>query len=235
MVATRLDFHHYLRRSGRESSIFAPRGEYTHVYAQLYMSTRILINTNAVYHPYAALVIEIGTVLFYFARFAALVAYMSRLSWCQGSVCGSARADIAFDVFEWMLWMTWSTLAGQELSKQRKPGFCRANAETRESGPFRRTSHEGSAGALTNRRVSPSPAPITSTFHVPFLAAVEGYAVATRNGRRGRSRSPVHGFFLAKSWTMRTVLDDTGPRLCLDGAKAKAYKSDSDPKHSPLG
>ncbi|KAF2969915.1 hypothetical protein GQX73_g3706 [Xylaria multiplex] len=47
------------------------------------------------HHPYAALSLEFGNALFYFAGFIALSTFMGRLLFCRGSVCSAARADVA--------------------------------------------------------------------------------------------------------------------------------------------
>lgn len=43
-------------------------------------------------------------VLFYFAGFVALAVFLSKLLFCRGAVCGSARAATAFGAFEFVLW-----------------------------------------------------------------------------------------------------------------------------------
>ncbi|KAI8955882.1 membrane-associating domain-containing protein [Xylaria longipes] len=76
------------------------------------------------FHPYAALSLEFGNVLFYFAGFIALSTLMSRLPFCRGSVCSAARADVAFGIFQFLLWVASTSLAGRELFKK---GFRRSN------------------------------------------------------------------------------------------------------------
>ncbi|GAP87945.2 putative Non-classical export protein 2 [Rosellinia necatrix] len=79
------------------------------------------------FHPYAALSLEFGNTLFYFAGFISLSAYMSWLPFCRGSVCGAARADVAFAVFQFLLWAASSSLAGRELFRKGM-GFGRAKS-----------------------------------------------------------------------------------------------------------
>ncbi|KAI0402404.1 membrane-associating domain-containing protein [Xylaria palmicola] len=76
------------------------------------------------FHPYAALSLEFGNALFYFAGFIALSTFMSRLLYCRGSVCSAARADVAFGVFEFLLWTASTSLAAKDLVRK---GFRRSN------------------------------------------------------------------------------------------------------------
>ncbi|KAI1844155.1 hypothetical protein JX265_002928 [Neoarthrinium moseri] len=55
-------------------------------------------------HPMAFVGLELANVLFYFAGFIALSVFISKLLFCRGSVCGSARADVAFGAFEFLVW-----------------------------------------------------------------------------------------------------------------------------------
>ncbi|KAI0194663.1 hypothetical protein EV127DRAFT_477951 [Xylaria flabelliformis] len=77
------------------------------------------------FHPYAALSLEFGNALFYFAGFIALSTFMGRLLFCRGSVCSAARADVAFGIFQFLLWAASTSLAARELFK--KGGFRRSN------------------------------------------------------------------------------------------------------------
>ncbi|KAI1428526.1 membrane-associating domain-containing protein [Xylaria sp. FL1777] len=76
------------------------------------------------FHPYAALSLEFSNALFYFAGFIALSTFMSKLLFCRGSVCSSARADVAFGIFEFLLWIASTALASRDLFKK---GFRRSN------------------------------------------------------------------------------------------------------------
>jgi uncharacterized membrane protein len=75
-------------------------------------------------HPYASLSIEISNALFYFAGFTALSTYMGRLLFCRGNVCGAAKADVAFGVLEFILWVASAILAGMNAFRK---GFRRSN------------------------------------------------------------------------------------------------------------
>ncbi|TRX97339.1 hypothetical protein FHL15_001617 [Xylaria flabelliformis] len=79
---------------------------------------------DLVFHPYAALSLEFGNALFYFAGFIALSTFMGRLLFCRGSVCSAARADVAFGIFQFLLWAASASLAARELFKK---GFRRSN------------------------------------------------------------------------------------------------------------
>ncbi|OTB04346.1 hypothetical protein M426DRAFT_11721 [Hypoxylon sp. CI-4A] len=68
-------------------------------------------------HQLVALGLETGNALFYFAGFIALAMFMSRLLFCRGSVCGAARASIAFGAIEFILWVASSILTGKEVAK----------------------------------------------------------------------------------------------------------------------
>ncbi|CAJ2511524.1 Uu.00g071490.m01.CDS01 [Anthostomella pinea] len=75
-------------------------------------------------HPYAAISLEISNALFYFAGFVALSVFISRLLFCRGSVCGAAKADIAFGAIEFLLWTGSAVLMGKDVFKGgfRRPG-----------------------------------------------------------------------------------------------------------------
>ncbi|KAI0013311.1 membrane-associating domain-containing protein [Xylariaceae sp. FL0662B] len=66
-------------------------------------------------HPYAAMSLEILNALFYLGGFIALAVFMSRLLFCRGSVCGSAKADIAFGAIEFLLWTGSAVLMGKDV------------------------------------------------------------------------------------------------------------------------
>ncbi|KAI0910969.1 membrane-associating domain-containing protein [Ustulina deusta] len=76
------------------------------------------------FHPYAALCLEFSNALFYFAGFIALSTFMGRLLYCRGSVCGAARADVVFGIFEFLLWATSTVSTSRDLFKK---GFRRSN------------------------------------------------------------------------------------------------------------
>lgn len=58
----------------------------------------------AVHHPWAVLGLEATNTIFFFSGFVALAAFLSKLLFCRGAVCGSARAATAFGAFEFCLW-----------------------------------------------------------------------------------------------------------------------------------
>ncbi|KAH9908058.1 membrane-associating domain-containing protein [Xylariomycetidae sp. FL2044] len=68
-------------------------------------------------HPYAAMGLELLNALFYFAGFIALAVFISGLLFCRGSVCGAAKADVAFGAFEFLLWTGSSLLMGKDVFK----------------------------------------------------------------------------------------------------------------------
>ncbi|KAH6656660.1 membrane-associating domain-containing protein [Truncatella angustata] len=69
------------------------------------------------HHPLAVVGLELANVLFYFAGFIALSVFISKLLFCRGSVCGSARADVAFGAFEFLLWTGTAFFAVRDMMK----------------------------------------------------------------------------------------------------------------------
>lgn len=55
--------------------------------------------------------------LFYFAGFVALAVFLSKLLFCRGAVCGSARAATAFSAFEFILWAATSFFTIKDATK----------------------------------------------------------------------------------------------------------------------
>ncbi|KAH8677445.1 membrane-associating domain-containing protein [Xylariales sp. PMI_506] len=55
-------------------------------------------------HPFASLALEFTNVIFNFGGFVALAVFMSKLLFCRGEVCGSARATVVFGAAEFVLW-----------------------------------------------------------------------------------------------------------------------------------
>lgn len=91
-------------------------------------------------HPYAAVSLEFTNVLFYFSGFIALAVFISNLLFCRGSVCGAARADVAFGAFEFCLWGASAVLNGREIFKGgfRRPGGLKmggSSSSAPQSGP----------------------------------------------------------------------------------------------------
>ncbi|KAI1179649.1 hypothetical protein F4777DRAFT_440882 [Nemania sp. FL0916] len=70
------------------------------------------------FHPYTILSIEFSNALFYLAGFLALSTFMGKLLFCHGSVCGAARADVAFCTFEFLLWTASAFLTTRDLFKK---------------------------------------------------------------------------------------------------------------------
>ncbi|KAK6066245.1 hypothetical protein SCUP234_02391 [Seiridium cupressi] len=68
-------------------------------------------------HPMAMAGIEVANALFYFAGFIALSVFISKLLFCRGSVCGSARADVAFGALEFLIWVATAFFAVREVMK----------------------------------------------------------------------------------------------------------------------
>lgn len=74
-------------------------------------------NGYTVTHPLAMVGIEVANALFYFAGFIALSVFISKLLFCRGRVCGSARADVAFGAFEFLIWVGTAFFAVRDLMK----------------------------------------------------------------------------------------------------------------------
>lgn len=74
--------------------------------------------------PYLAFGLELLNVLFYFAGFVALAVFLSRLLFCRGMVCASARADAVISSFEFALWGVTTFLMVKDIMRggMRKPG-----------------------------------------------------------------------------------------------------------------
>ncbi|KAH8593230.1 marvel domain-containing protein, partial [Bisporella sp. PMI_857] len=69
------------------------------------------------YNPYAHLAVEAVNMLFFFAGFIALAAFLGRLLFCRGSVCAAARADAVFGAFSWALWTASTALVALDMFK----------------------------------------------------------------------------------------------------------------------
>jgi len=68
-------------------------------------------------HPYAHFALEIITTIFYFAGFIALAVFLSKLLYCRGSVCASARAAAVFASISCATWILTTILLGAEIFK----------------------------------------------------------------------------------------------------------------------
>lgn len=74
--------------------------------------------------PYVALALEVLNTLFYFAAFVAMSVFLSKLLFCRGMVCASARASAVTGAFEFSLWAATTALLAREIMRggARKPG-----------------------------------------------------------------------------------------------------------------
>ncbi|MCJ1285329.1 hypothetical protein MMC26_004669 [Xylographa opegraphella] len=70
-------------------------------------------------HKYATLATDALTMLFWFAGFVALAVFLSALSLCLGSVCGSAKAAAAFGAFIWIISSVTTGLAAMHVWRTR--------------------------------------------------------------------------------------------------------------------
>lgn len=68
-------------------------------------------------HPYAHFALEILNTIFYFCGFIALSIFHARLLFCRGSVCLAARADVAFALFNFCLWLATTVILCVEIFK----------------------------------------------------------------------------------------------------------------------
>lgn len=75
------------------------------------------------HHPAAVLSLEVSNVLFYFAGFVALGVFLSKLLFCRGAVCGSARAVTVFGAFEFALWAATAAFTVKDAVKGGFSGF----------------------------------------------------------------------------------------------------------------
>ncbi|KAI9774897.1 MAG: hypothetical protein M1840_000113 [Geoglossum simile] len=57
------------------------------------------------YHPRAITGFETLTMIFWFAGFIALAAFVNQMKICRGGVCHAAQAAIVFSSFEWVAWL----------------------------------------------------------------------------------------------------------------------------------
>ncbi|KAI1269802.1 membrane-associating domain-containing protein [Xylariaceae sp. FL1019] len=88
------------------------------------------------YHPYAAFAIEVAMPLFYLGGFVSLAVYLHYVNRCRSSVCSAARTDVAFAVFEFLLWITTSVAMGQDIFKN---GIRNPNAKNTITVPVAKT------------------------------------------------------------------------------------------------
>lgn len=82
-------------------------------------------------HPYAHFALETITTIFYFAGFIALAVFLSKLLYCRGTVCASARAAAIFSSISCATWVLTTILLGMEIFKG---GFRVAQAQNAKLG-----------------------------------------------------------------------------------------------------
>ncbi|KAF3765826.1 hypothetical protein M406DRAFT_88620 [Cryphonectria parasitica EP155] len=94
------------------------------------------------HHPWAVLSLEATNVVFYFAGFVAMAVFLSRLLFCRGAVCGSARAATVFGAFEFALWAATTAFTFKDALRGHSGGFRRGGSgktqmqfEQRAGGP----------------------------------------------------------------------------------------------------
>lgn len=68
-------------------------------------------------HPYAHFGLEILNAIFYFSGFIALAVFLSKLLYCRGSVCASARTACIFAAINCITWILTTVLLGMEIFK----------------------------------------------------------------------------------------------------------------------
>lgn len=67
------------------------------------------------FHSFAALALESFNALFHLFGFVYLAVFISRLLFCWGSVCGAARAGVAFGALGFLFWVASTALAAREV------------------------------------------------------------------------------------------------------------------------
>jgi len=87
-------------------------------------------------HPYAHFALEIITTIFYFSGFIALAVFLSKLLYCRGSVCASARAAAIFSSISCATWVLTTILLGIEIFKG---GFRVAQAQNARLAAMKET------------------------------------------------------------------------------------------------
>ncbi|KEY69662.1 hypothetical protein S7711_03146 [Stachybotrys chartarum IBT 7711] len=68
-------------------------------------------------HPFASLFVEGTNALFYFAGMIAWAVFLSRLSFCNGTICGVARAAAVVAAVEFVAWVATTAMLAKELFK----------------------------------------------------------------------------------------------------------------------
>ncbi|RYP72257.1 hypothetical protein DL769_004479 [Monosporascus sp. CRB-8-3] len=67
------------------------------------------------FHSFAALGLESVNALFHLYGFVYLAVFISKLLFCWGSVCGAARAGVAFGALGFLFWFASAALAAREV------------------------------------------------------------------------------------------------------------------------
>jgi hypothetical protein len=96
--------------------VYAKRGK-RHNLPPPSLKTTLTMGLFIASHPYAHFALEIITTIFYFAGFIALSVFLSKLLYCRGSVCASARAAAIFTSISCATWVLTTILLGIEIFK----------------------------------------------------------------------------------------------------------------------
>jgi hypothetical protein len=85
-------------------------------------------------HPFASLALEAVNTFFYFAGFIALAVFLSKLVFCNGSVCAVGRATSVVAAAEFASWIASTILVAKDIFKGgvRKPVETPAAKQMRE-------------------------------------------------------------------------------------------------------
>jgi hypothetical protein len=96
--------------------VYAKRGK-CHNLLSPSLKTTLTTGRFTASHPYAHFTLEIITTIFYFAGAVALAVFLSKLLYCRGSVCASARAAAILSSISFVTWVVTTTLLGAEIFK----------------------------------------------------------------------------------------------------------------------
>ncbi|KAK6845152.1 hypothetical protein PG995_015262 [Apiospora arundinis] len=125
---------------------------------------------SKIVHPYATIALELTNVLFYFAGFIALAVFISKLLFCRGTVCGAARADVAFGAFEFALWGATAVFMGKDVFKSGFRGGLKlgARARPRLSVPVVQLPRLTTNGIAVRRNSTNSPVTYSAYTEIPL-------------------------------------------------------------------
>ncbi|KAI0479071.1 membrane-associating domain-containing protein [Xylariaceae sp. FL0804] len=73
-------------------------------------------------HVFAVLALESLAAVFHFAGLVALGVFLNSLFFCRGSVCGAARASVAFGAFEFALFSATAGMTAMTLLRSKRGG-----------------------------------------------------------------------------------------------------------------